>query len=72
MKTQTVTAELAPVGVQLWPTRDPKYADNFTLADVSVVRNEVGARVVWLYRSGKTRTFRLGEQVTVQMNEEES
>jgi hypothetical protein len=62
-----VRAELAPIGVQLWPTRSPGYADNFTLASVTVVDHSVrGAYVVWTYRNGKTRTFHVGESVTVQ------
>jgi hypothetical protein len=63
--TETVAAELAPIGIQLWPTRSPEYADNFTLATVSVVRNEVREYVVWTYRSGTTRKFNVGEQVAV-------
>jgi len=59
----TVAAELAPVGVQLWPTRLPVYADNFTLADVTVVDGSVR----WTYRNGTVRWFRLGEQVVVQI-----
>jgi hypothetical protein len=64
--TETVTAESAPLGIQLWPTRSPEYADNFILASVSVVRTEGGEHVTWTYRSGTTRTFKVGEQVAVQ------
>lgn len=62
-----VAAEAAPLGVQLWPTRSPEYAANFTLANVEVVRHSVrGDYVIWTYCNGKTRTFNVGEQVTVQ------
>ena len=64
--TTTVVAENAPLGVQLWPTTSPKYADNFTLASVAVVRTESRSFVEWTYRSGATRMFGLGEQVAVQ------
>jgi hypothetical protein len=57
----TVAAEAAPIGVQLWPTRHPKYAPNFTLAEVKVT----GDHVTWIYQNGKTRHFNVGEQVTV-------
>ena len=69
-KTQTTTdsviAEDAPIGVQLWPTRSPAYADNFTLMEVQVVRGEVRSYVRWIYRNGNERTFSLGESVAVQ------
>lgn len=57
--TYTVTAEAAPIGVQLWPTASPKYAPNFTLAAVTVDDNTV----TWTYESGTTRYFRKGEQI---------
>ena len=43
--TESVTAELAPLGVQLWPTTSPGYADNFTLDSVSVVRDVTAGAV---------------------------
>lgn len=58
-----VVAEDAPIGVQLWPTRTPEYAPNFTLASVAVVRSEAPTYVVWTYESGTVRTLALGEQV---------
>jgi hypothetical protein len=61
----TVTAEDAPVGIQLWPTRSPEYAPNFTLASVAVVRNSNGEHVVWTYENGNQRVFGKGEQITV-------
>lgn len=69
--TDTVTAEDAPIGVQLWPTTRPECAPNFTLATVEVVtrklRDAFGEQeistVVWTYEGGNVRTFRLGEQV---------
>ena len=59
----TVIAEDAPLGVQLWPTTDAKYAPNFTLAQVDVVRLPLGKRVVWTYENGSQRTFALGEAI---------
>jgi hypothetical protein len=71
----TVTAEDAPIGVQLWPTISPKYAPNFTLAAVEVIvrklRDASGdyemSSVIWTYENGSTRSFLLGEQVAVQI-----
>ena len=63
--TQTVTAENAPIGVQLWPTLTPESAPNFTLDKVAVVRTENGAHVEWTYQSGNVRTFTVGEEVVV-------
>ena len=63
----TVIAEDAPVGIQLWPTRSPEFAPNFTLATVEVVRTEVRTFVRWTYQSGTVRTFDLGEQVVVSL-----
>ena len=60
----SVIAESAPIGVQLWPTRSPEYAPNFTLASVSVIRNETRPYVAWTYQSGNQRTFNLGEEVS--------
>jgi hypothetical protein len=65
IETRTVVAEDAPIGVQLWPTTGPQHADNFTLADVSIVRRVDRDVVVWLYRNGKTRTFNVGEEVAI-------
>lgn len=64
--TTHVVAEDAPLGVQLWPTRLPEYAPNFTLEEVSVHRSDNGEWVAWRYRNGTTRTFRKGEKVVVQ------
>jgi hypothetical protein len=66
MTETTVVAENAPLGVQLWPTISPDYADNFILNSVAVHRRETGDFVVWTYRSGKTRTLLVGEEVVVQ------
>ena len=66
LSTQSVVAEDAPLGVQLWPTRSPEYAPNFTLERVETVRDINGTHVRWVYQSGTTRVFRLGESVTVQ------
>ena len=63
--TQTVTAENAPIGVQLWPTLTPKSATNFTLDKVAVVRNEWGVHVEWTYQNGNVRFFNVGEEVVV-------
>lgn len=71
IETTMITAEDAPIGVQLWPTSSPKYAPNFTLAAVEVVtrktRDASGthetAVVFWTYENSNTRSFSLGEQV---------
>ena len=60
-----VVAELAPIGVQLWPTRAPEFAPNFTLQTVEIVRNAYGTSVRWTYESGTVRTFEMGESVCV-------
>jgi hypothetical protein len=65
-ETSTVTAEDAPLGVQLWPTLTPQQAPNFTLWAVEIVRNEARTYVRWIYHNGNVRTFKLGEQVAVQ------
>lgn len=68
-----VIADLAPLGVQLWPTRTPAYADNFTLAAVAIVRDEITQAngqpgyVRWTYRNGQTRDFHIGEQVAARV-----
>jgi hypothetical protein len=68
IKDQTVAAEDAPIGVQLWPTRSPEFAPNFTLNEVQIIRNEVGTYVRWVYQGDvETRTFKLGEQVVVRL-----
>lgn len=68
LKTTTVKAKDAPLGVQLWPTVHPKFAPNFTLT--SVVR-ELGSNgheyVIWVYQNGKTRMFRSDEDVAVEL-----
>jgi hypothetical protein len=61
----TVVAELAPLGVQLWPTISPEYADNFTLDKVETHRTVNGTMVTWTYRSGTTRVFHAGEEIAV-------
>ena len=58
-----ITAEDAPIGVQLWPTMLPESAPNFTLAEVRTIRREHGTAVVWVYQNGTERTFRLGETI---------
>ena len=58
-----VTAEAAPIGVQLWPTRRPDQAPAFTLEEVRLIRRELGDHVEWVYRNGSVRAFKLGEQV---------
>jgi len=60
-------AEEAPLGVQLWPTRSPEFAPNFTLDSVAVVRNASGVHVVWTYQNGSTRFFRVGETVAAKI-----
>lgn len=70
--TQTVTAEDAPLGVQLWPTTTPAGAPNFTLERVEIVRDAYRTFVRWVYESGNTRTFLLGERVAVKIPERES
>ncbi len=60
-----VTAEHAPIGVQIWPTRAPKYAPAFTLESVAVTRTINGAHVTWTYENGATRTFNAGQRVIV-------
>lgn len=66
-QTTHVVAEDAPLGVLLWPVRDPKFAPNFTLERVEVVRTENRSFVRWVYQSGTERVFGLGEQVVVQV-----
>lgn len=63
----TVTAQTAPLGVLLWPVLDERYAPNFTLDAVDIVRDTNGTHVRWVYQNGKTRRFQLGEQVTVRV-----
>jgi hypothetical protein len=65
----SVKAEDAPIGVQLWPTRSPKYAPNFTLARVEVMGEGERSWVQWTYESGTGRVFALGESVAVQTRE---
>lgn len=60
----SVVAELAPLGVQLWPTTSPEFANRFTLARVETVREVELAYVVWTFVSGGQRRFRLGQKVT--------
>ena len=63
-----INAEDAPLGVQLYPTRSPEYAPNFTLREVSTVRGPYGTRVIWTYESGTTRTFDRGEEVACKLS----
>lgn len=71
----TVTAEDAPIGVQLWPTRHPRYAPNFTLLSVEVITRKLreasgvydSTRVIWTYENLDTREFEVGEQVAVEI-----
>jgi hypothetical protein len=65
--TTTVAAEDAPLGVQLWPTLSPEFAPQFTLDEVATVRTVNGTYVRWTYQDGKTRQFRVGEQVMVSL-----
>lgn len=65
--TVTVIAELAPLGVQLWPTLTPAAAPNFTLERVQIERTAYGTAVRWIYQSGAARVFALGERVTVKL-----
>lgn len=61
----TVTAEDAPIGVQLWPTTNPRYGLNFTIQRVEIVRNSHGTHVCWVYENGAERIFDMGEKVAV-------
>lgn len=59
-----ITAEDAPLNVQLWPTRSAEYAPNFTLASVDIKVDLMDRKFVrWTYQNGNTRDFNLGEQV---------
>lgn len=64
---ETVAAEHAPLGVQLWPTTKPEAAPNFTLAEVTRYIAGGRERVRWTYESGATREFDLGDHVAVRM-----
>ena len=64
-KYSTVVAEEAPVGVPLWPTREPDHAEFFTLVEVQMVRREERSFVRWVYQSGATREFTPGTGVVV-------
>lgn len=63
----TVIAEDAPIGVQLWPTTTPESAPNFTLMEVRIVRREGRGYVTWIYENGNERHFDLGERVAVKI-----
>jgi hypothetical protein len=64
----TVVAKDAPLGVQLWPTTSPEYAENFTLVSVTRQLNFNGNEyVTWTYGNGKTRSFMADEEVAVQI-----
>lgn len=69
-----VTAETAPLGVQLWPTTDDaRYARNFTLESVEIITRKLRdvsgtyarAEVVWTYQNGSERHFAPGDRVLV-------
>lgn len=62
---ESVVAEKAALGVLLWPVRSPEFAPNYTLAEVQIRRRASGTFVTWVYESGTTRDFALGERVTV-------
>lgn len=66
MKTTTVIAEDAPIGVLLWPVRSAEYAPNFTLASVTRTRNTV----IWTYEDGTVREFLPGERVACEFERE--
>lgn len=60
-----VVAEDAPIGVQVWPTRSPEFAPNFTIAEVLIVRNARGVHVKWIYENGAERYFNPGDLVFI-------
>jgi hypothetical protein len=60
-----IVAEDAPIGVQLWPTIDPKFAANYTLAQVGIIRDAYGTHVHWLYEGGAERLSKMGEKIAV-------
>lgn len=64
----TVTAEDAPTGILLWPVRNPRYAPNYTLAQV-IAHTDDPSRlwVEWIYENGERRTFNKGEDVIVRV-----
>ena len=66
MERTSVIAEDAPIGVPLWPTTHPRFDRNFTLSSVSTVRDSYGTHVLWLYENGETRSFSIGERVSVE------
>jgi hypothetical protein len=67
-QTTTVIAKDAPLGVQLWPTRSPEFAPNFTLASVTRRLDANGNEyVIWTYRNGNVRRFLANEEVTVKI-----
>ena len=61
----SVKVEDAPVGVQIWPTRHPSYAPNFTLDRVEIVRNHRGTYVRWVYENGTDRFFTPGDDIVI-------
>lgn len=73
--TTMITAEDAPIGVQVWPTISPRYAPNFTIAAVEIVTRKLRdtsgtyetSQVIWTYENGNTRTFDLGERVACEI-----
>lgn len=69
-----IAAEDAPVGVLLRPVRDTAYAHRHTahahrhtLERVEIIRAVSGTVVRWVYMSGEVLTFRLGQEVEVEI-----
>jgi hypothetical protein len=68
-----IKAEDAPLGVPLWPADYEALLPHHTLERVEVVqsvRSLVGDRgpfVRWMFVSGTTRAFRLGEEIVVEV-----
>lgn len=78
METETtmVIAEDAPIGVQLWPTTDQRYAGNYTLTCVTTVTRtarwanvtQETTKVVWTYESGRVDIYDLHELVACRIH----
>ena len=62
-----VTAEHAPIGVQVWPTIRSDAAPMYTLRTVSLIRVQDGGYVQWTFQNGDTRVFQPGTRVGVQL-----
>lgn len=67
-----IQAEHAPLGVQLWPTVDAKYAPNYTLEEVRTIRHGDRTWVEWVYESGNVRQFPVGELVASMVREQDA